>query len=112
MIPTPYSIPLKKRTLGSPDGRNDRQESWDTAGYVRAHGIAGPDQVLNDPNRVGYRVDWVIHAPREVVGKVEHRDKLTIKGKDCLVVKVLDWTCGPWNFPAAGVEIHVQEVEG
>lgn len=112
MIPTPHSVVLKRRQLGPPDRYNNRHEEWVEAGTIPVHAISGPDAALSDPQRTGDRIDWVIYAPKDVTLWVAVRDKLVVNNTECRVVKVLDWTQGPWIFPSAGVEIHVTEVEG
>lgn len=110
MIPTPHQLPHQRRRLSAPNARNDRVETWEPSAPILAHAVAGPDAALTDPARYGYRIDYVVYTPREV--EVAVGDRITVRNTVCAVVKVLDWTAGPWVFPEAGHEIHLQTVEG
>lgn len=112
MIPAPHRLSHQRHTWGPPDGRGNRTDTWIEAGEIAAHAISGPEGELADPARPGGRVDLVIHAPATLAEKINVRDRLTVNGETHAVVKVLDWTKGPWAFPAAGIEIHLRQVEG
>ena len=111
-IPTPHVIGYQRRILGAPDVRGNPVETWEPAEPVRVHAISGPEGELADPSRLGGRVDLLVHAPANLAGRVQLRDRMVIGSTTHAVVKVQDWTIGPWPFPAAGLEIHLQQVEG
>ena len=112
MIPAPHRMAHQRHAWGPPDGRGNRTDTWTDAGEVAVHSISGPEGELAAPARPGGRVDLITHGPASLSGVINPRDRLVIDGTAHTVVQVLDWTKGPWTFPAAGVEIHLRQVEG
>lgn len=112
MIPAPHRLTHQRHAWGPPDGRGNRTDTWTDAGEVAVHSISGPEGELADPTRPGGRVDLVVHAPAALLDRIHVRDRLVIDGRALTVIQVLDWTKGPWQFPAAGIEIHLRQVEG
>ena len=111
-IPTPHVIGHQRRILGAPDARGNPVETWGSAEPVRVHAISGPEGELAEPKRPGGRVGLLVHAPASLAGRVQLRDRMVIGNTAHAVTKVQDWTKGPWPFPAAGLEIHLLQVEG
>lgn len=84
--------------------------SWADPVPLPVHAVVDAWAALPDALRDGSSLSLVVYAPAGFPALVG--DLLRVEGRDHDVVKVVDYTKGPWPNPAAGVEVHLGGTEG
>ena len=112
MIPTPYSIAVKRWQAGALDAHGNPAATYSAPEPIAVHGIApGPSAESVAAGRNIDGVAWTVYAPAGTV--VGARDVVIVGGVDYEAVgDSLDWTRGPWANSAAGVVIELRKRSG
>lgn len=112
MIPTPYTIYVKRYTSAGEDAHGNPISTFSAPEPVPVHWIA-PGASFESV-RAGRNVDGIaynIGAPAGTV--IDARDVVEVDGVAYEVAgNSLDWTRGPWPNPVAGVVIELRKRSG
>lgn len=112
MIPTPYTLRVRRRASGEEDDFGNAGPTWVEHDWQVRQIDPGASVEPFEPNRDLSRILFTIHSSKsgDVPGE---RDQVRVDGEWFLVDgRPSDYTRGPWFNPVAGVVVMLSRVEG
>lgn len=111
MMPTPFTIGIKRHQTGATDAHGNKVESWAAPIYVGVYSIA--PAMSNEPFEAGRELvitGLTVLAPATV--EIDRRDIVVIDGEDYTVEgEAGNWNQGPFGFEP-GISVSLRRVEG
>lgn len=112
MIPTPYTVRVRRSVLGAPDEFGNPAQTWAEHDWRVRQIDPGASAEPFQPNRDLSNVVYSIHAPKTAAVPTV-RDEVQVDGEWFQVDgEPDDYTRGPWLNPVAGVVVMLTRAEG
>lgn len=113
MLPTPYTLGIRRTVAGSPDSHNNPTETLSDPVPWPVHAVA-PGAMIEpgEPQRDASHVLWTVYAPA-VDPLPGARDVVVYRSVEYAVDgEPKPYDQGPWSFDDAGVVVALKKVNG